>query len=556
MSDKLTRREALLGASSALLLPVACSTSKTLPGGDSSDVFRHGVASGDPDASSVVLWTRVSRRNGATDVDWQVATDADFADIVRSGRMVTGPERDYTVKVVADGLQPGRGHYYRFSVAADRSPTGRTRTLPVGRLDELVLAVVSCSNYPFGYFNAYEAIAEDDTVDFVVHLGDYIYEYDIDGYGAEPGKRLGRLHEPPHEITTLADYRTRHAQYKAEPGSRAMHGRHPLIATWDDHETTNNPWMGGAQNHQDGEGDWLTRREISLQAYYEWMPIREPAVGMQRADYWRSFQFGDLATMVTLETRHTGRSEQIDLGEFQDRLGNPGDAARFYDEVVGAEDRTLLSPAMEAFVAEELAASVDSDTVWRVIGNQTLIARIVAPSLNDPELDAYVDVMSDNARELLERLAGFGTLGIPGNMDAWDGYPAARQRFYDIAKRAGARDLLVLTGDTHTFWANALFDDAGTPMGVELGTTAVTSPRGFGALGDAAADRFDELVAAHNPSVLWSDGSRRGYIRLRLGREAAKVDFNVVTDIESRRFRVETIRRATIVHREGSLAYA
>ena len=231
MSDRLTRREALLGASSALLLPVACSSSKTNPDGYSADVFRHGVASGDPDASSVVLWTRVSRRSGATDVDWQVATDADFAEIVRSGRVVTGPERDYTVKVVADGLQPGRGYYYRFSVAADRSPTGRTRTLPVGRLDELVLAVVSCSNYPFGYFNAYEAIAEDDTIDFVVHLGDYIYEYDIDGYGAEPGKRLGRLHESPHEITTLADYRTRHAQYKAEPESRAMHGRHPLIAT-------------------------------------------------------------------------------------------------------------------------------------------------------------------------------------------------------------------------------------------------------------------------------------------------------------------------------------
>jgi alkaline phosphatase D len=428
--------------------------------------------------------------------------------------------------------------------------------LPAGRLDELVLAVVSCSNYPFGYFNVYEAIAEDDSIEFVVHLGDYIYEYDIEGYGAEPGKRLGRMHEPQHEILTLADYRTRHAQYKADPGSRAMHGRHPLIATWDDHESTNNPWMGGAQNHQDDEGDWLTRREISLQAYFEWMPIREPADGMSRADYWRSFQFGDLATLVTLETRHTGRSEQIDFGDHSDRLQNPADAASFYDEVVGAEERTLLSSDMEAFVADELSASVRNETLWRIIGNQTLIARIVAPALNDPELDAYIDAMSDDGRDLLERLAGFGALGIPGNMDAWDGYPAARRRFYEIAKDAGARDLLVLTGDTHTFWANALFDEGSEPMGVELGTTAVTSPRGFGALGDDAAGRFDALVAAQNQSVLWSDGSRRGYIQLAVGRESVVADFKVVTDIESRNYQLQTARRATIVHRDGSLAYA
>ena len=556
MSEKLTRREALLGASSALLLQVGCGSTRIDPGTYSPTVFRHGVASGDPDNDSVVLWTRVSEREAATEVNWQVATDQDFTDIVRSGRTTTGPERDYTVKVIADGLQPGNEYFYRFIAGPDRSAVGQTRTLPVGQLDQLVLAVVSCSNYPFGYFNAYEAIAEDDDVEFVVHLGDYIYEYDIDGYGADAGRRLGRMHELAHEITTLADYRTRHAQYKADPGSRAMHARHPLIATWDDHETTNNPWMGGAQNHQDDEGDWSTRREISLQAYFEWMPIRDPAPGMSRADYWRSFQFGDLATLVTLETRHTGRSEQIDFGDFQERLSDPDSAARFYDEVVGAEDRTLLSTEMEAFVADELGKSVDNDTAWRLIGNQTLIAKIVAPLLNDPELDAYVDGMSDDALELMQRLAGFGTLGIPGNMDAWDGYPAARRRFYDIAKTAGARDLLVLTGDTHTFWANALFDDANTPMGVELGTTAVTSPRGFGALGEGAANRFDALITAQNPSVLWTDGSRRGFIRLELGREAAIADFKVVTDIESQNFRVETARRATIVHRDGSLAYA
>ncbi len=555
MPGKLTRREALLGASSVLLLQTACVATPEPNGARAGTVFRHGVASGDPDSSSVVLWTRVSNQNDLVEAEWQVASDEDFVDVVRSGRVTTGPDRDFTAKAIADGLKAGQAYFYRFRAGEVLSPVGRTRTLPVGRLDELVLAVVSCSNYPFGYFNACEAIADDDSIQFVIHLGDYIYEYDIDSYGAETGRRLGRMHEPSHEITTLQDYRTRHAQYKTDAGSQAMHARHPLIATWDDHETTNNPWVGGAQNHQDGEGDWATRRDSSLQAYYEWMPIREPDAGMSRAEYWRSLQFGDLATLVTLETRHTGRSEQIHLADHEQHLKDPDDARRFYKEVVGAEERTLLSADMEAFVRRELQASVDSNTVWRIIGNQTLLSTIVAPPLDDPELDAYIDTMPDNARRLRDRLSGFANLGIPGNMDAWDGYPAARRRFYDIAARAGAKDLLVVTGDTHTFWANSLRDDIGTPMGVELGTTAITSPRGYASLGDQAASRFDELVARHNASVAWSSGKGRGFIRLALGREVARVEFNVVSTVESRVFDVTTVKRATVAHRNGSLAY-
>ena len=181
-----------------------------------------------------------------------------------------------------------------------RFDAARTRTLPSGATESLGIALASCSNFAFGYFNAYRAIAEDESIDFVLHTGDYIYEYGADGWGAETAERLGRVHEPAHEIVSLADYRARHAQYKRDPDSQAMHATHPLMCCWDDHESTNNPWSGGAQNHQPEEGSWNERRDASVRAYYEWMPIREPEGGLRPIDFWRVYSFGDLATLVTL----------------------------------------------------------------------------------------------------------------------------------------------------------------------------------------------------------------------------------------------------------------
>ena len=270
--------------------------------------FRHGVASGDPDASSVVLWTRVSSDEAAPSVRWEVAADPEFATVVAEGEATTSAERDHTVKVVAGGLEPGAAYFYRFTLGGETSPTGRTRTLPEGPVDRLGIAVASCTNYPLGHFNAYDAIARDADVDVVFHAGDYIYEYSTEGWGGEIARALGRESLPDREIGTLADYRQRHAQYKSDPASQAMHAAHPFVACWDDHEVTNNPWTGGAQNHQpEEEGDWETRRANALRAYFEWMPIRDPE---PRRRYWRTYRFGDLATFVILETRHTGRDKE------------------------------------------------------------------------------------------------------------------------------------------------------------------------------------------------------------------------------------------------------
>ena len=555
MIRKFTRREALIGVSSTLLLPTACGQTGIAPDTDAGAMYLHGVASGDPDSTSVVIWTRVSNAKGQTDVAWLIATDSKFSNVIARGRYRTDASRDYTVKVVVIDLNPGQEYFYQFDVDGVRSPAGQTKTLPVGHVDRLVLAVATCTNYSFGCFNLYEVIADDPTIDFVVHLGDYIYEHGPDGYGGETGRRIGRDHEPPHETLTLADYRQRHAQYKTDSSSKAMHARHPLIVIWDDHESANNPWMGGAENHQEGEGGWGTRRAGSLQAFYEWLPIRDPHDGGSREEYWRHYKFGDLASLITLESRHTGRSKQIDMDEHLDDINSKADAREFIDTVIGAPDRSLLSSEMEQFLADELAESVRANRRWRIIGNQSVMAKRVAPNLDDPFFATLRNQLDDDARKLLDHLTQLGSLDLPLDLDSWNGYPAARESFYRISRDAGARDLLVLAGDSHSYWQNALYDAAGESMGVELGAAGITSPRSLLDLGQDALRRFDELNAANNTEVAWTDGRYRGFIRLEIDHDGAHADFVTVTNIESRNYTTQIVHSVDIESCGGTLRY-
>ncbi|MEL6446556.1 MAG: alkaline phosphatase D family protein [Pseudomonadota bacterium] len=551
---KINRREAVVGMTTALVSPVAASMDAK-PRYEN-DVFAHGVASGDPAADSVVLWTRVSGQTGTVAVDWVVATDPALREVVTRGRTTTSVISDYTVKVVPQALPAGAILYYGFSAAGTTSPTGRTRTLPTGSLDQLVIAVASCSNFPFGRFNGYQAIADDPDVDVVVHLGDYIYEYSEDGYGAADGRRLGRVHEPGHEIVTLSDYRTRHAQYKRDPGSLAMHAMHPLIPTWDDHESTNNPWSGGAQNHQDGEGDWLDRRSVSLRAYYEWMPVREPGPGEPPEQRRAHFSFGDLASLYMVETRHMARAEQVDFAKHEAALETPEAAAAFYDDVVGDASRRMISGADARFLRDGLAESVAKGQPWRVLANQIILAKVVAPDLDDEIFASALAIDNDYAKRLYAGMAQLGEVGLPFNMDAWDGYPAARERLYNMLTEIGARDLLAVTGDTHVFWQNRLVDGSGTPVGLELGTSGITSPSGFQGFGKAAAARLDSLIAARNGSVEWIAGGQRGFVRLTLRRDSARADYVALSTIETRNFKARVIRSVDIVRRDGTLDYS
>ena len=557
---RINRRQALALLSSTAL-STACATQGAPEAMDTSasftdpDIFRHGVASGDPETTSVVIWTRVSTGSPIVDVTWAIYEDPEGNSLIANGSHQTSADSDYTVKVIADGLQPGQTYYYRFEAEGEVSRTGRTRTLPVGALDSLGIALVSCSNYPFGYFNAYDAIAHDPAIDIVLHTGDYIYEYGgPDGWGQETGAVIGRPHNPPHEIITLADYRQRHAQYKQDAGSRAMHAMHPLICCWDDHESANNPWTGGAQNHQpETEGSWKDRRAASIQAYYEWMPIREPKAGRTRAQFWRSYMFGDLATLLTLETRHTARGKQVDYAEWAPKLNTEEDYAAFRKDVLGDPERHMISPTELTDISEALSSSVAKRQPWRVIGNQIPMARTLVPDVVGL---GVLPVPDEASLEAHKRLAWLGQHALPFYTDTWDGYPAAREVFYDTCKASGASDLLVLTGDSHSFWANHLHDGSGTSMGIELGTSGVTSPGDFVESGfdDETARSLDKAFSDYVPEVVWTDNMHQGYVRVVLQTDVAEASFVAVSTVLKPVYEARSIKNFTIRKDTASLS--
>jgi alkaline phosphatase D len=509
----------MIGAGAALPTEAAAQPTPALG-------FGHGVASGDPTTRGAILWTRVTPADTSVSsipVDWRVA-DGDR--VVSRGRAQARASRDWTVKVEPRTLKPGREYRYWFEAGGRRSPEGRVRTLPVGATPDLVLAVASCALYPGGFFNAYRAIATLPRVDAVIHLGDYIYEYGRDGYGGVIGEKLGRQFDPPHEIVTLADYRRRHAQYKSDPDLQACHARAAMIAVWDDHETTNDAWTDGAENHQPAaEGDWRARKAAALQAYFEWMPIRDPAPGRSWDAINRAFRFGDLATLAMVETRLLARAQQASLG-------GKADPATIADAVARRNDpaRELLGESQRRWLEGELARSVRAGEPWQLLGNQVVMARVAGVAIDPAKAGDAI------RPRLVAAQAGYAA-GLPSNLDSWDGYPAARERLYAGFRRAGARPI-VLAGDSHAFWANRLADASGTPMAAEFGASAVTSP----SIGDAIPDvPVGDLLAERNEEVVFCDQRSKGYILLTMTPAAARAEFRAVSTVMERNFAERTV---------------
>lgn len=509
--------------------------------------FTHGVASGDPRADGILLWTRALPANGSerAALRWHVAAQPDAAPL-RSGRVETLAANDHCAKPEIHGLRPARDYHYWFETEEGvRSPTGRFRTLPRGRTSDVVLGVVSCQLHGGGLFNAYEALAASERLDAIVHLGDYIYEYGKGGYGAATAARLGREPDPPHELLTLADYRRRHAQTRSDPDLQAAHARAAFIAVWDDHETANDCWAEGAENHDPAtEGSWRARKAAALKAYFEWMPIREPRRGGLDAIN-RRFDFGDVASLIMVETRLLGRSEQA---AYKGGAPNAADYARLLAERDRPE-RELLGRSQARWLEDELRGSVRAGQRWQVIGNQVTMARVAGPDLErtmgSARFETALARLPAALRPRIRASIAAYRAGIPLNLDAWDGYPAARERLYASFRRAGATPL-VLTGDTHSFWANRLKDSGGRAVGNEVGTTSITSP----SWGDALAGvDLGAAIAAVNEEVLFCDQNSKGYVLLTLSRERARADYHAVSTILSKPF--ETRRVASYAASPG-----
>jgi alkaline phosphatase D len=454
--------------------------------GAEQQTFTHAVASFEPTTTGVLLWTRVL---GSTRVGWQVATDPDLRGVVASGEADVDPDRDHTVVVDVDGLQAATTYWYRFEAAGDRSPIGRTRTLPSDGADRFLLATVSCSRYSEAPFGVYRAVAERD-VDLVVHLGDYIYE---------DGSTRPRRNDPPEPAITLRDYRRRLAQVRADPDTTALHLRHPVVGIWDDHDLADNAWRDGAKHHDpDVDGPWSDRAEAAARARQEWLPARLRAAD-QPLVTWRSMIVGDLAELLLLDTRLVGRDRQAG-DEGSPDLDDPA--------------RSLLGDEQRSWLHERLA---DTERPWAVVASGVVVNAI---ELAWPRPLRWVNSLLPNGYAVLD--------GRLLHDDQWDGYPAERARLVDALRRRGAAGgrAVLLSGDVHSSWAfTGPCDEAsGTAVAVEVTTPAVSSA----AMGRAHYPglwRVLDREANRLPHVGWADVTERGYATLDLTRDAAVAEW-------------------------------
>jgi len=506
----LSRRQFLwTTAASSVCLP-ALLKAQAAPS-NASSVFRHGVASGDPLNDRVILWTRVTlpADPGAREVEvrWLVATDERMTRVVRRGTLRTSAARDFTVKVDAGGLDEGRPYFYAFEAGGERSRVGRTKTLPRAA-DRVRLALACCSNYPAGFFNVYARIAGRDELDAVVHVGDYIYEFENGVYG--DGTGLLRIPEPRREAVTLSDYRIRYATYRTDPDLQDAHARHPFIVVWDDHELANDAWAGGAANHnpEKGEGDWPTRRAAAYRAYLEWMPIREASD--RDIHLYRSFRFGSIADLKMLDTRGL-RDEQVKSDDIA---------------ALTRESRTLMGDRQERWLFDRLRSSQRAGTGWRIIGQQVMFSRLALP-------------------------------GRPVVLnDVWDGYQAARERVLNFIDKERIRDVAILSGDIHSSWA---FNVPRNPwdgytaasgegsLAVEIVAPAISSPPLFT---NPILRAGEPGLRASLPHLKFLEGESNGYVLIEATRDRLQNDWYFVPAVA--RHSDEERRVTRLVSERGS----
>lgn len=523
---------------------------------DAEPEFLFGVASGDPMADRVILWThaKVKDSENPVSLDWEVSTDATFATLISRGTVTTGPASGFTVKVDATGLQAGTEYFFRFHYGRSVSPVGRTRTLPTGTPSAVRLAVMSCSNYPAGYFNVYGAVASSDA-QYALHLGDYIYEYAANGYASASAAALGRVSAPATEIVSLQDYRTRYAQYRSDPDAKTLHARMPMIAVWDDHELANNAWREGAENHTPTtEGSFAARRAAAQQAYHEWMPIR---TGSDRGVIYRSFNFGSLLTLHMLDTRLAGRDQQIDVNA----LLNPATSAQS-QAAFASPSRQMLGTAQLQWLQNGLSQST---ATWQVLGQQVLMGRMefpasilqaLNPSNTSPEAQAAGQLAINNYLTAKAKRSAGAPLSageaalldtrlnpkLGYNLDAWDGYVAARETVLATALQLRKR-LVVLAGDTHNAWHSNLTlmglvpggPAAGTKVGEEFATPSVNSPGLEEALTLAPA-QVEAIFKGVVDDLRWMDASRRGYLKMTFTPTEAKGEWVFVSTVKAQAY--------------------
>ncbi|EHH3737844.1 alkaline phosphatase D family protein [Vibrio parahaemolyticus] len=513
--------------------------------------FEHGVASGDPTQTQVIIWTRVTTAASYVDVSWQVASDMEFSNVVQSGVFTTDTGRDFTVKVDVQNLNANSQYYYRFMVGEMMSEVGQTQTLPEDGVEKASMAVVSCANYPAGYFHVYREILnqhEQSPFDVVLHLGDYIYEYGTGGYASEDAAALGREPSKGAECITLDDYRKRYAQYRQDADLQALHAKLPMIAVWDDHELANDTWKNGAENHQDDEGRFIDRRAAAAAAWTEWLPVRENTFSNMLI--YRQFSFGNLVNLMMLDTRLVGRDKPLDYFSLSaptmEAIGGLVAQSR-------CADRELLGTEQLAWLMKEFNTH---DAKWNVLGQQVLMSRMELPS---SVMTAMFQLFTSTEEKKTEALLAVNTaitgyladpsadpISLPYNLDAWDGYYVEREKVYQLAK-ASSGNFVCLAGDTHNAWASELKDVSNNPIGVEFATSSVSSPglEEYLALDPVAIAQMEYTLPHLVSELQWADIKQRGFMRVTFTADAAQSTWYLVSTIKDKKYQVTTKSAST-----------
>ncbi len=486
--------------------------------------FLHGVASGDPLSSQVIIWTKISLdQEGVVLIKWYVSTDAEFRKIIQSGEFTTNTDTDYTVKIDVENLFPSTTYYYRFVYNNVHSITGRTKTTPADGYENVSFAVVSCSDYSAGYYHALARVAEKKELNAVIHLGDYMYEGNLRLFDPTHPVYQDEYESTGHKRTRewwLRYYRRRYSINRLDTDMQDAHQAHSFITIWDDHEIANNAWKGGAKDHDpEIDGDWELRKSAARQAYAEWMPIRGDATRI-----YRSIRFGKMAELILLDGRLEGRDKQID------DAGNPD---------LFAPERTLLGKNQKEWLFQNLNTS---PCHWKLIANPVVFSEINV---------LWADMGGQFTLKIKELQ---NTL-----FDYWDGYPAERAEIINYISAHNISNTVILSASMHCALAFDVIARAtgnnpkGQPatynpvtgegsVAVEFAATSITSDNFDEKMGKLTANTFQSLINRKlpqpfnynpNPHLKFADLQRHGYLILTLSKERAEAEYYFVGDIKS-----------------------
>ncbi|KAL8974643.1 MAG: hypothetical protein Q9197_001131 [Variospora fuerteventurae] len=547
--------------------------------------FTHGVASGDPYPTSVILWTRCAPMSddvssnltvsgyvplynpvpiyGAAHdtgppstspvcLTYKVSTDKNLASTADSGTVYTSSDTDYTVKVEASGLSPYTQYYYQFSVCGSTnvsSPVGRTKTTPAPAdlVTRIGLAIYSCSNFPFGFFNAYGNVARKDSVDYVVFLGDYIYEYANGDYG--DGEAIGRVPQPNRQIYTLYDYRKRLATYRTDLDLLLSHQQFPWIPVWDDHEVADNTYRDGSSELNNTEASFISdggvsvdqRKMNAVRAYFEWMPIRQVEMD-DNLRIWRSFSIGSLLDLVILDTRQYDRS-------ITDLYWNTD----YIRQISNDAGRSMMGSRQENWFFNQLISSARRGATWRVIGSQTVFSRINASS-------AFGNVNPMNCEQSWRAPL---TMKLIKADDQWDGYQANRNRTFKTLYDNNIGNNIVVSGDSHANWVsdlvwldNTTYDPSTGEgsIGVEFAGSAVSSPSPGGQnISLAASNIASGALVADNRELQWQELYYRGYLELHISQDSVNASYFGLPTVADRNPNEISIANFTVLNGGNAL---